>query len=69
MKVTEQNAKEYQHHAFTAEASTLGLKPGEVPEQIPTDLGNGQPFLLIHVRQEMLYRQAMGSLQLIVIND
>ena len=68
-RVTKQNVTEYQPDTFTAEASELGLAPGEVPQQLATDLGNGQPFRLVHVQREILYRQEAGSLQLVVFND
>ena len=67
--VTEKDVTEYQHLTFTAEASSLGITPGKVPQQIPTELGNGQPFQLVNISQELLYRQQLGCIQLIILND
>lgn len=33
------------HDVYEAEASSLGLKPGEWPQELPTTMGNGQPFI------------------------
>jgi len=64
-------------HELETEASMLGLRPGEWPEQIPAPtFGNGMPFLrstkmlspdgdLVWVR----YNQANGSMSLVVWND
>ena len=54
-------------------ASDLGLRPGEWPEQIDTNLGNGQPLIL---RDEprgegagCVYTQQFGCIQVTVWND
>jgi len=64
---------------YSVEASTLGLKPGEWPAYITTDIGNGEPFMRfrkfrIHpVTGEVLglnYIQSPhSSITLFVIND
>ena len=36
---------EYEIHKFSAEASTLGLRPYSFPEMIETDMGNKMPFI------------------------
>lgn len=62
-------------HDFVTEASTLGLKPGEWPKRLNTDLGNRLPFILKSVSApagELLYVtyvQAMGCIELKVFND
>lgn len=67
--------REVQPHQFWAEASELGLKPGEWPEQLTTEIGNGMPLIrtskkvedgdLIYVR----YHQANGCVDLRIMND
>lgn len=64
-------------HEFSAEASSLQLRPGQWPESIETELGNGMPFMrstkklsadgsdLLYVR----YMQGNGCVSLIVWND
>lgn len=62
---------EYEPHSFATEASTLSLAPGQWPEMIETDMGNGRSF----VRTNQLpcggyrYKQANGCLTLDVLND
>jgi hypothetical protein len=66
---------EFKPHQFSAEASTLGLAPGEWPESIHTTLGNGMPFMIDHhqVKDGQLwwvkYRQANGCITLLIYND
>ena len=66
---------EYKVHHFMASASDLGMAPGEWPETIQTDIGNGQPFLRVaeDVRDEdlvcMIYRQFLGCIDLRILND
>lgn len=57
------------HHWLT-EASMLGLAPGQWPEQLPTTLGNGQPFFKQPYIGEgkVEYRQSMGCIRLTVLN-
>ena len=56
---------------YTAEASDLGLRPGEWPERIRTDLGNGRPLVAYGVRSDgtHVYRQAGAPLEVFVFND
>lgn len=62
-------------HLFEAEASTLGLKPGEWPERINTTMGNtlplmrGAPYLVAGELIWTIYAQANGCLRLRIIND
>jgi hypothetical protein len=73
--VTAQQVTEGPVHKFSADASALGLRPGEWPARLETDLGNGLPFVrggyesrggeLLLVR----YIQAAGCIDLVVFND
>lgn len=62
---------------YLTEASTLGLRPGEWPEQLDVEpgFGNGQPLLRYHTRgtvdfiEFVLYRQGNGSIEVRVFND
>lgn len=56
---------------FTADASELGLKPGEWPRTLQTSLGNKQLFVLDKVDKQgsHLYKQAGGCISLLVFND
>jgi hypothetical protein len=57
-------------HTFYADASDLGWPPGHWPNSVPTDMGNGQPFLLwSRIADYALYRQGNGVLVLRVWND
>ena len=66
---------EYEIHKFSAEASTLGLRPGEWPVKIETDMGNKLPF--VFSSKEVVdgdlcwvtYRQDLGCISLRVYND
>jgi len=70
IKITTQNATETRVHHWTTEASCLGLPVGKFPQQIETDLGNGQPFLCTSVTAERAtYRQNYGCLELTIYND
>lgn len=65
-------AIEIRAHAFHVDASTLGLRPGEWPAALDTNLGNGQRFVRDGFRYEgeaCLYRQELGALTLLVLND
>ncbi len=73
--VTFKNATEIGDFRFVVEASTLDLPPGDFPFKLPTEIGNKQSF----IRQGHLYcenqvtgfsyRQELGCLTLIVLND
>ena len=63
-------------HRYGAEASSIGLEPGQWPPSLPTTLGNGQPFVRTAPRYDeqgdllsVTYRQAMGCISLSVLND
>lgn len=63
-------------YAWSVDASELGLRPGEVPGQICTTLGNGlnfcAPVTTTNTRGEIIcwrYRQHLGCLVLSVFND
>lgn len=66
---------EVETHKFTCEASQLGLKPGEWPTQIETNLGNSMPFLVLRREErsgDLLwvdYMQANGCTFLRIYND
>jgi hypothetical protein len=66
---------EFEVHKFTAFASDLGLRSGEWPETITTELGNKQPFVIESQQvadgdlQWVLYRQSCGCITLKVFND
>jgi hypothetical protein len=55
---------------WVAEASTLGIRPGEVHTELLTTLGNRKPFLLEKVTTHgFFYRQKDGVATLVVVND
>ncbi len=62
-------------HNFVADASTLGLKPGEWPRMLQTRMGNGQPFcrrannIPVNDLVSVQYSQAFGCLSLTILND
>ena len=58
-------------HEFAAEASELGWAPGVPwPMTLPTELGNGQPFVLTRATADgAVYRQSAGCIVLHVFND
>jgi hypothetical protein len=63
-------------HTFTAEASSLGLPPGEWPVSLETEIGNRQPFIRTSRKIDadgdtmwVTYRQALGCVTLRVFND
>lgn len=68
--ITSEQATEVETHQFVAEASDLGLPPGEFPRRIDTNMGNGQPFVFQAFRAEVaVYRQAFGCIVLRLLND
>ena len=70
VKVSYEVCSEVETHLFITEASTLGLKVGEWPEQIATVMGNSLPFERRGWNGEaMVYRQQYGCLILHVLND
>ena len=73
--VDKTNAGQDTKRWWSTEASMLGLPPGAWPKELPTTLGDGQPFLL-HLREldgdELVcvnYVQSCGDLWLKVFND
>jgi hypothetical protein len=62
-------------HLFTVEASSLGLRAGEWPQKIETEIGNRRPFIRTSkkVGDEGLlwvtYRQDLGCVVLRIFND
>ena len=75
IKVTEENSTRVGPVAVAAEASTLGLAPGQWPKLIETTIGNGQPFLFIRQNTSdgelvsVRYFQQFGCTALTVFND
>jgi hypothetical protein len=80
MKITYANRQqldvhEYEVHKWSAEASTLGIRPGQWPVAIETELGNGLPFRFStkEIRDgELLwvdYFQGNGCIWLRIYND
>jgi hypothetical protein len=70
--VSHEQATEYAPHRFSAEASELGLKPGQAyPEFISTEMGNGLDFLpfRIDAQGDRVYRQNFGCIELTVLDD
>lgn len=55
---------------YYTEASALGLAAGHWPNRFDTELGNGQPFVLMSWNEHAhLYQQAHGLIRLRVFND
>lgn len=70
--VSNQVATEYEVHHFVTEASTLGLPPGQYPDrlEVAPEFGNGQPLLRATANAAaVIYRQALGCVELHVLND
>ena len=52
------------------EASEIGMKPGEWPDQLTTNAGNGQPFVRADENPGGIrYNQIGGRMAIQVIND
>ena len=79
-KINASNSTDQTMNNLSAFASDLGLEPGEWPKEIPTDLGNGQPFmksepaLCSRIYREddvacTMYYQLFGSLKVVIYND
>lgn len=61
---------EYDTHKFNAEASELGMAPGELIDVIETDYGNSLPFVLISRNDYAFeYKQVAGAITLTIYND
>ena len=77
MKVTLQTPGliENMPHDFTAEASSLGIRPGQWPQVIETTLGNRNVFRYMFFHKEnsdlsyCVYRQDLGCITLTIFND
>lgn len=73
MRVDSAHVTEGSLNRLTAFASDLGLPPSDpFPSQLPTVLGNGQPFVLEKIAEDCTtarYRQAFGILTLSIFND
>lgn len=74
-RVKRSQVREYEPHKFEVEASELGLRPGEWPATLLTDLGNGQP-LTLHKKltswgdlEGLVYHQQFGCIELVIHND
>lgn len=70
-QVTIANTVATAHYGYVADASELGLAPGEWPELLTTDLGNGRPLILSGVWPDgqHTYKQESGCLSILVFND
>lgn len=73
MKITEAELTEAVkvYNRYYLEASDLRLRPGQWPNEIETNAGNGRPFIKMRMLQDggFIYRQQFGQLQLNIIND
>jgi hypothetical protein len=75
VKIEQTHVTEEFIHEFHADASTVGLKPGEWPHFLETSLGNGQAFRLVARRgpagepYAMKYEQDLGCISLVLWND
>jgi hypothetical protein len=63
-------------HLFTAEASSLGLRAGEWPQNLETKIGNQRPFIRTSKKVDaeggllwVTYRQDLGCVVLRIFND
>lgn len=73
MKVSRNQVIEHEAHRFSVDASELGLCPGEWPDKMETDLGNGQPLVLRTNPHACgagcVYTQQFGCIEVTVWND
>lgn len=73
--ITYAHVTETKPHQFRTEASTIGLAPGEWPALINTEIGNRQPLYRKSALKRdgeiiyVVYTQAMGCIDVIVLND
>lgn len=73
--ITHDIATEFEVHKFVVEASTAGLRPGEWPTNIETNLGNGQKLVRSHAERHngeltaVVYKQALGCITVNILND
>lgn len=77
MQIDRLHFRETEQHVFTAEASQIGLKPGEWPTSIETKIGNGRPFRRMSKKMQddgetiawVTYIQEFGNCRLRIFND
>lgn len=68
--ITSRMVTEFNIHEFVVEASELKLAPGDWPEAISTDMGNGLDFIRQSLNDERaVYRQLCGCIDLTILND
>lgn len=74
--ITRKNVIEREPHKFVAEASDIGLLPGEWPSKIEAEIGNGLPFVqtdrLLTEDGDVAYvkyAQLAGCITLKIFND
>jgi hypothetical protein len=68
--ITVANVFEVSPLSFVAEASDLGLRPGEWPDALTTDLGNKLRLIRVALDDgRALYRQDLGCVELAILND
>lgn len=70
------NVSEVEPHTFVTEASDLGLRPGEWPQFLTTNLGNGLRLVRSTKKLDadgdllwVTYHQAAGCIRLRIFND
>jgi hypothetical protein len=70
-KATAQNCTKHSEQHYITEASMLGLRPGEWPREVETDLGNGLPAILYGTTNDgtHIYVQPGTFLRITVLND
>lgn len=68
-----QALEEVEVHRFVTEASSIGLRPGEIPAMIAPfePFGNGQPFVWTAIDEDgsLTYTQDMGCVSIRIFND
>lgn len=75
MHLDRNQVSEVRLHHFVVEASSLGLKPGEWPRTVQTNIGNGQPFVwtCCGMSEDEVthwhYAQICGCTTLDILND
>jgi hypothetical protein len=69
--ITEKNTTPHSCLIMTTEASELGLKPGEWPNRIGSDMGNKRDFCKdgLTTAGSHVYVQELGCLTLHIYND
>lgn len=68
--INREQVMEHTTFHFVGEASELGWSPGFWPDQVDTNLGNGNPLELKQIDEERaLYSQVAGCIEVTVYND